>query len=124
MSLIKTEESFTPDDLFAGHVQPVVADSEIIVSGAGALARGTVLGKITTGGKLQTIDSAAVDGSQTIHAILAEDVDATSADVTAPVYYTGEYNESKLAFGGTDTADTHRTAARKIGIFFKTAVSA
>ncbi|MBE0470505.1 MAG: head decoration protein [Methyloprofundus sp.] len=124
MSLVKEETSFTPDDLFAGHVQPVVADSEIVVSGAGVLARGTVLGKITTGGKLKTVDSAAVDGSQGIYAVLAESVDATSADVTAPVYYTGEFNEAKLVFGGTDTADTHRTAARNIGIFFKSAVTA
>ncbi len=115
-------ETFTPDKLFAGNVMPVVAGSETIVSGAGAIARGTVLGQITTGGKCKVLNSANSDGSQSVYAILAAAVDATSGDVVAPVYYTGEFNQAALTFGGSDTAATHKTAARKIGLFFKTTI--
>lgn len=123
MSLVKTTESFEPDNLFAGWVQPVNSGSETIASGQGVLVRGTVLGKITASKKLGKVDSTLSDGSEVIYAILAEDVDATSADVVTPVYYTGEYNKNELVFGGSDTADTHATKAREIGIFFKDVVS-
>lgn len=117
-------ETFTPDKLFAGNVQPVVTGSETIVSGAGSLVRGTVLGQITSGGKLKTVNSANSDGSQTPYAVLTESVDATSADKTASVYYTGEFNQAALVFGGTDTYATHKSASRKIGMFFKPTISA
>lgn len=123
MSLVKTTESFEPDNLFAGWVQPVNSGSETIASGQGVLVRGTILGKLTASGKLAIVDSAQADGSQTIYAVLAEDVDATSEDVVTSVYYTGEYNKNELVFGGSDTADTHATKAREIGIFFKDVVS-
>lgn len=112
-------EVFTPDNLFAGNVAPVVADKATIVSGAGKLARGTVLGLVSASGKLNIVDSTKSDGTQTPYAVLAEDVDATSADKPCGVYLTGEFNIDKLVFGGTDTATTHKVNARKIGIFFK-----
>lgn len=125
MSLGVTKEgSFTPDNLFAGtQVQPVVADEVVIASGAGVLTRGTVLGKITASDKCVAVDNALTNGAENIYAILAEDVDATSADVTTAGYFTGEYNESALTFGGDDTAADHKDAARAIGIFFKTNVA-
>lgn len=115
-------EVFTPDNLFAGKVQPVVSGAATITGAS--LTRGTVLGRITSGGSMKAVDSAQTDGSEEPYAVLAEDVDASGEDKEAVVYYTGEFNENALTFGGTDTADTHRAAARKIGIFFKDAVSA
>lgn len=112
-------EVFTPDNLFGGNVAPVVADKATIVSGAGVLTRGTVLGLVTASGKLNIVDSTALDGTKDVYAVLAEDVDATSADKKCGVYLTGEFNIDKLIFGGSDTATTHKVNARKIGIFFK-----
>lgn len=112
-------EIHTPDNLFGGNVAPVVADKGLIVSGAGVLTRGTVLGLVTASGKLTIVDSSKSDGTETPYAVLAEDVDATSADKTCAVYLTGEFNIDKLVFGGSDTAATHKVNARKIGIFFK-----
>lgn len=112
-------EIHTPDNLFGGNVAPVVADKATIVSGAGVLTRGTVLGLVTASGKLTIVDSSKSDGTETPYAVLAEDVDATSADKTCAVYLTGEFNIDKLVFGGSDTAATHKVNARKIGIFFK-----
>lgn len=74
--------------------------------------------------KAKAVDSTAVDGSQRPYAVLAEAVDATSADKTAPVYLSGEFNEDALAFGGTDTIATHRAALRALNIYAKGAVSA
>lgn len=114
--------SFNPDNLFAGtQVQPVVADEVIVASGAGVLLRGTALG-LDAAGKYNIVDSA---GAVTdVVAILADDVDATSADKPAPAYFTGEFNKDSIIFGGTDTADDHLDAARARGIFFKSAVKA
>ena len=127
MALVEKTESFNYDNLFAGtQVQPVVADEVTIASGQGVLTRGTVLGKLTANNKCVIVDSAVdpADGSEAVYAILAETVDATSTDKKAPAYFTGEYNEAALTFGGTDDADTHRDAARGLGIFFKTNISA
>lgn len=123
MSLSETSQSLELDNLFAGHIQPVVAGAEQIASGQGVLVRGTVLGKVTASKKCVIVDSTGDDGSQSVYAILAESVDATSSDVQAPVYYTGEYNINELVFGGDDTYEDHQTQARNIGIFFKDVVS-
>ncbi len=117
-------ETFTPDNLFAGNIFPVVPAHVTVASGAGALARGTVLGKITASGKCVAVDSTLNTGAEAPYAVLAQAVDATSADVACAVYLTGEFNEGALVFGGTDTAANHRDAARKIGMFFRTAVPA
>lgn len=126
MSLGVTKEgSFAYDNLFAGtQVQPVVADEVTILSGAGVLSRGTVLGKVTASGKCVAVDNSLANGAQTVYAILAEDVDATSADVVTAAYFTGEFNTTALTFGGDDTAADHKDAARGLGIFFKTNVPA
>lgn len=71
-------------------------------------------------GGYKIVNSANVDGSAAPRAILAADVDASEEDKTAPVYFTGEFNEDALTFGGSDDADTHREALRELGIFLKT----
>jgi hypothetical protein len=115
--------TFTPDNLLAGDF-PRVTGWGNIVSGAGKLARGTVLGQITASGKLKLVNSANTDGSKTPYAVLAEDADASSADAAAPLYLTGEFNENHLVFGGSDTVDTHRAALRALSIFAKPAILA
>lgn len=59
-----------------------------IASGSGKLAAGTVLGKITSGGKYVAAPAAEVvgkEGAETAVAILAYGVDATDADAEAVV---------------------------------------
>lgn len=131
MPLQDTFDSPTPDNLFAGtQVQPVVANEVLLQAGLGLLIRGTVLGKITADGEAVPVNSAVdpADGSEDVYAILAEDTDTGDTGggdpIPAPGYFTGEFNENALTFGGTDTADTHRDAARALGIFFKENVPA
>jgi hypothetical protein len=54
-----------------------------IKSGAGALMAGTVLGKVTTGGKYEGYDDGKSNGAEVAVAVLMQSVDATSADVAA-----------------------------------------
>ncbi len=105
-------------NLIAGDL-PRVAEKQIVLSGAGVLTAGAVLAKDSDNGdKLVPVDSASLTTSiQTPYAVLADAVDATSADAGAIVYLAGHFNELALTFGGTDTADDHREALRGLGIF-------
>lgn len=118
-----TEGTYAFPNLFAGDF-PRVEKKETIVSGAGNLVAGTVLGKITASSKLQTVNSGNVDGSENPYAVLAHDVDASAADAEAIVYHTGHFNETALTFGGADTADTHRAALRDLDIHLSKNVGA
>jgi hypothetical protein len=60
-----------------------------LASGAGKLAPGTVLGKITTGGKFTQLAPAASNGSQNAAGILWGAVDATAADAPGVVVLRG-----------------------------------
>jgi len=46
-NLVQNLDSFTPDNLFAGHEIPVLVKGVTLEAGQGELKRGTVLGKIT-----------------------------------------------------------------------------
>ena len=60
-----------------------------LASGAGKLAPGTVLGKVTTGGKYTVLTPAATNGSQTAAGILWDKTDATDADAFGVVLVRG-----------------------------------
>lgn len=111
-----TQDTFTPDRLFAGEFP---RESVKVTLNAGTLVRGTVMGRVTAGGYLQSL-SAAVDGSQTPDAILAEDADASGGAVDALIYRAGEFNEDALIIGAAHTADSIRQGLRDKGIFLKT----
>ena len=77
-------------------------DNVVIASGSGKLVAGTVLGKLTTGGKYVPSPNSAADGSQTGIAILLNNVDATSADVAAAVISrAAEVNGKTLTYEAT-----------------------
>lgn len=111
-------QSYNPDQLIAGRV-PQVTETVTIVSGQGVLKRGTVLGLVTASGKYIKSLSAASDGSQNPSAILADDIDATSGDVKAGVYFTGEFNGNALILGASWTVATAKAALRGVGIYIK-----
>lgn len=105
-----------PDDLIiVGNPLPV--DKGItIVAGAGSLARGVVLGKITASGKYTAYSDAASDGSQTAVCILGRSVDATTYDQPTFAYFAGRFNANKVT--GEDAAGLADLQAR--GIFVET----
>lgn len=64
--------------------------------------------------------AAATDGSQEPVAILAEAVDATSADKTTLAYVSGVFNSTAMTFGSGHTAASVAAGLREKGIFLKT----
>jgi hypothetical protein len=103
MDLVTTQ-SGTTVQLFAGDF-PRVLKPATVVSGAGVLAKGTVLGIITATGAFNAYADAGLGGLDVAKAILSEDVDATAAAVNCSVYFAGDFNEAAL---------TGLTAAAKV----------
>jgi len=112
----ETAGSYIPDNLIAGDAK-IVTTPVVLASGAGALGRGTVLGKITTSGKYKKAVATATDGSQTPDAILAENVDATAGDVASIVYLSGQFAESALILDASLTMDGIRDGLRGKNIY-------
>lgn len=117
-----TEGTYTPDSLHAGDF-PIRTEIVTVITGQN-LTRGALLGKITASGKVNLSLSAAGDGSQTPYAILAEDVDATSADKTGVAYISGDFNSTAITYGTAHTADTVKAGLRDINIYLHTPVDA
>lgn len=90
-------------------------DTVTLTSGAGKLEPGTVLGKITTGGKFTQLAPAASNGSQNAAGILWGAVDATAADASAVVVLRGPaiVNRNDLVWpeGATEPQITAAIAA-------------
>lgn len=83
-----------------------------IVSGAGKLQPGSVLGKITASGKYTLYNNALATGVETAAAILWDDVDATSADrVAVVIARDAEVNAGELIWEGSQD-----TTAKNAGL--------
>ncbi|WP_287885088.1 head decoration protein [Paracoccus sp. (in: a-proteobacteria)] len=86
-----------------------------IASGAGKLEPGTVLGKITTGGKYTVLAPAATNGSQNAAGILWAGVDALAADAPGVVVLRGPaiVNRHEIVWpaGATEAQITAATTA-------------
>ena len=86
-----------------------------IASGAGKLAPGTVLGRITTGGKFIALTPAATNGSQNAAGILWAGTDTSGGDAPAVVILRGPaiVNRHELVWpvGATEAQITAATAA-------------
>lgn len=115
--------SFTPDHLIAGNAQLLFSRKVTLVSGQNVV-RGTVLGRITTGGKYNKSLSAAADGSQTPTAIAAQDCDATSGDQEILIYERGDFRDLALTLGASHTIASIRDGLRALGIFIVSEQSA
>ena len=86
-----------------------------ITSGAGKLEPGTVLGKITTGGKFTALAPAATNGSQNAAGILWAGVDASATDAPGVVVLRGPaiVNRHEIVWpaGATEAQITAATTA-------------
>ncbi len=86
-------------------------DVVTIVAGAGKLDAGTVLGRIAVSKKYKASPDTGADGAETAIAVLAEPVDATSADVEALVISNlAEVKAPMLIFHSTVNDATKRAA--------------
>ena len=99
-------------------------DTVTIASGAGKLEPGTVLGKITTGGKFTALAPAATNGSQNAAGILWDAVDASTADAAAVVVLRGPAIVNRHEITWPDSATEAQitaatTALATIGIILR-----
>lgn len=95
-----------------------------LVSGAGRLAPGTVLGRITTGGKYTILTPGASNGSQNAAGILWGPVNATDADAPGVVILRGPaiVNRHEIIWpeGATEAQiTTATTALAALGIILR-----
>lgn len=117
---------FDPTALFAGDESHAASDPVTIVSGSNAagtvLLRGTILGQLTASGKYAVSTSAATDGSQNAHAVLAADCDSSLGDVVAPAYFAGVFADYACTFGAGQTQATVEAQLRAAnsGIYIRT----
>ena len=79
---------------------------EVVTIDAGQLEPGTVLGRITVGGKYAAHDPDATDGTQTAVAVLWDKADASAGDVRAVAMVRGPaiVNRHDLVFAGAPSA--------------------
>lgn len=96
---------YNPDNLVAD-IDLAVSTEIVTIKIGQVITRGTVLGKITAEDKYILSLSAAGDGSETPKRILAEDVDATAADVEAIIYKSGAFNVNSMTLGTGHTFAT------------------
>ena len=111
--------SYSPDNLILGDI-PTISYDETIISGQD-VDRGCVMGMITASGKLTACDHTASDGSETPYGVMAEDCDASLADVECGVYVFGHFDSGELTFGGSSTIDDLKAAMRNVGLYVSTA---
>ena len=95
-----------------------------IASGAGKLEAGTVLGRMTSGGKYTSFAPSATNGSQNASGILWASVDASVADAPAVILLRGPAiaNRHDLVWpdGATEAQiTTATTALASIGIILR-----
>ena len=99
-------------------------DTVTIASGAGKLEAGTVLGKLSSGGKYTPLSPGASNGSQTAAGILWASVNATSEDATGVILLRGPaiVNRSEVLFASTATeaqVASASTALAALGILLR-----
>lgn len=109
----KTEGNYISDVVKYEADNHYSRDLITVASGAGVLKIGTVLGKVTASGKYEAADPVAATGEEVAVAVLLEDVDATSADVTEVVALVRHavVNRNNLVWGATIDDSTKRATA-------------
>jgi hypothetical protein len=110
---------YSPDKLFD---RDTITRKGVVASGAGALPRGSLLGKVTATGKYVLSLAAAADGSQVPDAILLESVDATAADAEGAIAVAGRFAIQGVNFGAGHTAAEADAALRSKDIYLENVV--
>ena len=107
-------DSFTPDNLIAGNRHVVAGGTVTVASGAGKLARGTVLAR----NEANKFVVANAESTGKAEVILANDVDATDADAVAEVYITGDFNSNAvIVANGYTLSEADKLNLKNAGIY-------
>lgn len=93
-----------------------------IAAASGAIVRGQLLGKITTGGKYRDSLTASSDGSEVPDAIALHDVADSGADQEAIIAISGSFAIQGITFGASHTAASVDSVLRDKNIILENIV--
>lgn len=115
-------ETTSYDNLIAGTQKPLVTEPGTVKAGE-SFSRGALLGRVTATDQWQVTDKADA-GSCNQFAIAAEAVDTTAgATALTSLYVEGEFAESAVIFGYSDTANDWRDTLEAQGIYLRKTIS-
>ena len=116
-----THTQYSPGDLVIATHDLYTDPAPVLVSGQN-LARGALVGRITTGGKYTLSLAASSDGSEVPVGVMLTDVDASGGDKTIAnsIALAGAFDTNKMTFGTGHTAASVRAALAQKGIFLYT----
>jgi hypothetical protein len=121
MSLV---ENYTPDNLIAENIHPLATGTVTVISGEGKLSRGSVLMR-NSNNKFVLADEDSGTPLGTAEVILADEVDATSADAVANVYISGDFNtDALIVASGYTLSEADRVSLKNAGVYLVNGVSA
>lgn len=121
MSLV---ENYTPDNLIAENIHPLATGTVTVLSGEGKLSRGSVLMR-NSNNKFVLADEDSGTPLGTAEVILADEVDATSADAVANVYISGDFNtDALIVASGYTLSEADRVSLKNAGVYIVNGVSA
>lgn len=109
--------STTPDNLIAGEFPRICR--VVTVTGGAVYPAGSVLGLVNASKSYRLSVAAANDGSEVPDTVLAHAVDATQGDVSAHVYFSGEFHSGALTMGAGHTPLSVSAAFRTRSIFLR-----
>lgn len=108
-------QKFNPSNLVAGDY-PIITQAIKVASGQ-VLAKGAVMGQITTSNLYVLSQAGTKDGSEKPSVVLAEDIDASQGEVEAVCYLSGQFNTKALTFGAGHTPEKVMNHLRQLNIY-------
>lgn len=115
-------ETYNYDNLVVGN-RPVTVQRDAIVRTYESFSRGEVVGKLTSTGKWQELAVASIASFSDI-GIAVEAVDTTAGtEKRTTIYVEGEFDENKVTFNYSNTADDWRETLATHSIYLRKAVS-
>jgi hypothetical protein len=110
-------ETYKPDELIADDKHTVATGTVTVASGEGVVKRGTVLMRNSSDKFVVANDSSGTPLG-TAEVIVADDLDATSADAVANVYVSGDFRTDKLIVAeGYTLTEADIVALKNAGIY-------
>ena len=115
---LHTQESCSYDNLISVPNRAPINSIKVTLASGNNCKRGTILTLDTSSGKAKAVTKK----TDEVYGILAEDCDASSADVDTVIYTNGDFNTDALLVGTVTDSSTpkdYAVSARKVDIFFR-----
>lgn len=115
---LHTQESCSYDNLISVPNRAPINSIKVTLASGNKCTRGTIMTLDTSTGKVKGVTKK----TDEVYGILAEDCDASTADVDTVIYTNGDFNVAALQVGTVTDSSTpadYAASARKVDIFFR-----